>query len=188
MAAPLNADVKNTILRSTEQLMQKNSFAEISLAAIAQQAGISKGTLYYHYKNKDEILFDITDRYLESLADNLQKWTADASKDTSFKRLARYTLREGVYDKSGNLRLYLYAAAVSGDDAVRQKVLAKYRQFSEMLAQRIAQRQPGRDANFTAWMLLTLMDGMLVQSRLKNPDFAVDAFIEQVVLLLDVLA
>lgn len=185
MAAPLNADIKNTILHSTEQLLQATSFAEISLGAIARQAGVSKGTLYYYYKSKEEILFDITDRYLERLAGSLLQWTGDPGKDTSFKRLARYALREGVHDKSGNLRLYLCAAAASGNGAVRRKLLEKYRQFSLMLTDTIAERRPGSNAAFTAWTLLVLMDGLLIQSRLENPDFDVDGYIERIVLVLE---
>jgi hypothetical protein len=54
-----------------------------------------------------------------------------------------------------------------------------------MLAQTIAERRPEGDAGFLAWLLLVLMDGLLVQNRLANPDFDVDGFIERTVLMLD---
>lgn len=187
MAAPLNADIQGTILHAARQLLAEASFAEISLSAIAKAAGVSKGTLYYYYKNKDEILFDIADQYLDRLAESLRRWVDDASKDTSYIRLIRYVLRDGVHDKSGGLRLYLIAAALGGEGELRDRLLAKYREFQGMLAAEIAKRCPGRDAGHEAWAVLALMDGLLVQHRLDNPSLDVDRFIEQLVCAMDAL-
>ena len=65
MAAPRKDNVKDLILTTTERLLEHKKLSDISLAEIAREAEISKGTLYYHYKNKNDILFDITDKYLE---------------------------------------------------------------------------------------------------------------------------
>ena len=83
MAAPRKENVKDIIMNATEELLQENSLADISLASIAKAAGISKGTLYYHYKVKEDILLDITDRYLDEQWNDLIKWTEDKGKDTS---------------------------------------------------------------------------------------------------------
>ena len=51
MAAPRNDNVKEKILDAATGLLNTQTFADISLAEIAAAAGVSKGTLYYHYKN-----------------------------------------------------------------------------------------------------------------------------------------
>ena len=66
MAAPRKDNVKEKILEATAGLLEHKTLSDISLAEIAAASGVSKGTLYYHYKTKTEILFDITDRYLDS--------------------------------------------------------------------------------------------------------------------------
>lgn len=58
------------------------------------------------------------------------------------------------------------------------KLLEKYAHFKNVLAQKIAARKPGADGEYLAWLTLTVMDGMLVQSQLKNPALDTDAFIE----------
>lgn len=141
-------------------------------------ARISKGTLYYYYNSRDAILFDLTDRYLQKLSDDLLAWVDNEEKDTSLPRLLRYTFSRGVYDKSGSMRLFLIAEAVSGKGDVRDKLLEKYAHFKNVLAQKIAARKPGADGEYLAWLTLTVMDGMLVQSQLKNPALDTDAFIE----------
>ena len=60
----------------------------------------------------------------------------------------------------------------------RDKLLEKYAHFKTVLAQKIAARKPGADGEYLAWLTLTVMDGMLVQSQLKNPALDTDAFIE----------
>ena len=159
MAAPLGTQIRERILESAAALMEERSFFDISLADIARAARISKGTLYYYYNSRDAILFDLTDRYLQKLSDDLLAWVDNEEKDTS-------------------LRLFLIAEAVSGKGDVRDKLLEKYAHFKNVLAQKIAARKPGADGEYLAWLTLTVMDGMLVQSQLKNPALDTDAFIE----------
>ncbi len=47
MAAPLNDNGKEKILKVTAQLLQEKSFSDISLSEIAEKTGISKGSVYY---------------------------------------------------------------------------------------------------------------------------------------------
>jgi AcrR family transcriptional regulator len=52
MAAPRKDNVKGKILDAAEALLQTKNLSDISLAEIAALAGVSKGTLYYHYKTR----------------------------------------------------------------------------------------------------------------------------------------
>ena len=184
MAAPLNANVKHRILSATAALLSEKAFSEISLSDIAAQSDISKGTLYYYYNNKDDILFDVASEYLDRLAESLDEWTSNKQKDTSLPRLFNYTLERGAFDESGALRLYLIGAAVSGHSALRARLVERYISFKDDLRARIEERAPGVDSEYTAWALLTLMDGILVQSQLGNPSFDARAFIRHSVSLL----
>lgn len=181
MAAPRNADIPGQIIDATAKLLHTVSFAEISLADIARTAGISKGTLYYHYKNKNDILFDVADRYLEHLETRLTTWLNDPDKDTSYIRLLRYTFKDGIFDESGSMRLYLITAGMSGNEEVRLKLLLRYTKFKDMLAAAIRKRRPDIDADHTAWSILTIMDGLLVQSLLGNTELDIALFIEKTV-------
>lgn len=184
MAAPRNANIKQTILATALQLLQTTSFADISLAQIAQAAGISKGTLYYYYNSKDDILCDITESYLTHLAGDLLSWVDNKEKDTRPERLFNYVLRRGAASTFGNLRLYLIGAAVSGDTLVRDRFVERYDYFQTTLTAKIAERLPNADSNYLAWLLLTTMDGMLVQVQLRSPGFDFDSFVNKTVQIL----
>lgn len=177
MAAPRKDNVKELILEAAEKLLQTKKLSEISLAEIAGCAGISKGTLYYHYKNKNDILFDITDKYLDEQYENLVAWTEDASKDTSLHRLVKYVLERDV--STAGMRLHLFYDAMMGDESIRQKLLNRYKEFAQILAEKIGQRTDAFPPDYLAWLLLVLSDGLYIHQTLQNPLLDIPKFIRQ---------
>ncbi len=184
MAAPLNTNIKKIILDTTYGLLESSSFAALSLGRIAESCGISKGTLYYYYKTKEDLIFDLACVYLDELHGKLIAWADDTNKDTSLPRLVNYVLEYGIFNEAGAMRLYLIGAAVSGYESVRKKLTEKYRYFKDTLAERLRERGKGEDSAYAAWLLLVLMDGLLVQSQLGNDDLDVNAFIKKTVSVL----
>lgn len=55
-------DKRNLIIDTMEQLMCTMPDKEISVNMIAQKAGIGKGSIYYYFKSKDEILYSVIER------------------------------------------------------------------------------------------------------------------------------
>ena len=124
MAAPRNENLRDKILDAAVRLLREQP--DISLAEVAAAAGVSKGTLYYHYKSKAELYLDIGERYWAKLSDDLLAWVDNPEKDTSIPRLVRYTISYGVFDESGPVRLHLFADALSNADTpvpVRRSML-----------------------------------------------------------------
>lgn len=76
------ADVRrNEILDTAEQLFQKKGYAKTTTGDILQEIGIARGTLYYHFKSKEEILYAAIDRRLERRAEQMEKIAEDHSLD-----------------------------------------------------------------------------------------------------------
>lgn len=55
MIHKIEMDTKDKILEAAVKLFTKNGFHETSMAAIAEEAGFGKGTLYWHFSSKDEL-------------------------------------------------------------------------------------------------------------------------------------
>ena len=64
-----NTNMKENILNVATNLITVNGIRNTSLSDIAKTAGISKGTLYYHYSSKDDLIFDIADNHLKIITD-----------------------------------------------------------------------------------------------------------------------
>lgn len=177
MAAPRNDNVKEKILDAATGLLDTQTFADISLAEIAAEAGVSKGTLYYYYKNKTDILFDLTNRYLDRQWDELIAWTENKDKDTSVHRLVKYVVERNT--ASAGMRLHLIHAAMLGDEALRAKLIDRYAAFERLIAEKIAERTDVVSADYLTQLILLTSDGMIVQEALRNDNFDAAAFVRQ---------
>lgn len=176
MAAPRKDDVKSAILEAAQILLETGTWGDISLADIAKQSGVSKGTLYYHYKTKGEILFDIADHYLSQQWDDFIRWTENKEKDTSLQRLVKYVVERDV--ASAGLRMHLLCEAQAGDQVLREKLVRRYGEFQRLISEKIAQRTH-LSADFLTWLLLLVSDGIIVQAAIQNSAFDAQAFIAQ---------
>lgn len=59
------------ILSVAAQVFSRHGVARASMSEVASTCGISKALIYHYYASKDDIIFDILDRYLESLRDRV---------------------------------------------------------------------------------------------------------------------
>ena len=152
MAAQRPENINEIILDTAEELLKVNSFSEVTLAKIAEKANISKGTLYYYYKSKNEILFAVTDRYLSRQWDELIQWTENKEKDTSPHRLVNYVIERNI--AYAGLRLHLFDAALLGDEEIRAKLIHRYDEFQKLISAKIAERTDVVSADYFTWLIL----------------------------------
>ncbi|MFC6766829.1 TetR/AcrR family transcriptional regulator [Natrinema soli] len=66
-------DTVDVIMQSTYQVLLEYGYADLSIAKIADEAGLSKSALYNHYKGKNDLLLDFLSRFL--------KWYLDSPLD-----------------------------------------------------------------------------------------------------------
>lgn len=70
MARPRAADFeqhRDAILAMAARLFADRGYAAGSIADLAAACGVSKALLYHYYRDKEALLFDIADRYIDSL-------------------------------------------------------------------------------------------------------------------------
>ena len=176
MAAPRKDDVKSAVLNAAQVLLETGTWGDISLADIAKQSGVSKGTLYYHYKTKGEILFDLANRYLSEQWDDFIRWTENKEKDTSLQRLVKYVMERDI--ASAGLRMHLLCEAQAGDEILREKLVRRYGEFQRLISEKIAERT-GVSADFLTWLILLVSDGVIVQEAIRNEAFDTRSFLAQ---------
>lgn len=81
---------KRKILLAAMKLFSKTSFHQTSMQQIAEVCGISKGSLYTHFKSKEELLADIFTYYYQMLHDQIAAATEGANnpKDDFIQEVA----------------------------------------------------------------------------------------------------
>jgi len=65
--------MKQKIKSIAIQLFYKKGYHACSISNIAERAGIQKSSIYYHYINKEELLFDILKETMDDLNRSLQE-------------------------------------------------------------------------------------------------------------------
>ncbi len=49
-------ETKEKIFRAAQQILQKKGYEELSIKNICEEAGVSNGSFYHHFKTKDDLL------------------------------------------------------------------------------------------------------------------------------------
>ncbi|MAT42894.1 MAG: hypothetical protein CL609_11170 [Anaerolineaceae bacterium] len=80
-------DTKLQILQTATNLFNQSGTAKISTNTIAEEAGISSGNLYYHYKDKAHIIREIYEQMISSWE---KAYDRAESRSTSIETLKRF--------------------------------------------------------------------------------------------------
>ena len=75
MAAPMKTTIKNVSIN----LFYKKGYFATSISDIARASGIQKSSIYYHYANKEDLLFDILETTMMDLDAQLEAHLAEVN-------------------------------------------------------------------------------------------------------------
>jgi AcrR family transcriptional regulator len=86
-------DVRDRILEEAIRLFLKNGFRGTSVKDLTEAVGIARGTLYCHFKSKDEVLESILEKYSREFLDQLMATIDNCKADfmTKFRTFFRFT-------------------------------------------------------------------------------------------------
>jgi len=82
------SNMKDTIKKVSINLFHRKGYFATSVSDIARGAGIQKSSIYYHYANKQEILFDILKTTMADLDENFEAKIKDVHDDEEKMRAA----------------------------------------------------------------------------------------------------
>ncbi|MFL6557344.1 MAG: TetR/AcrR family transcriptional regulator [Bacillus sp. (in: firmicutes)] len=77
--------MKEKITAQSILLFEKKGFTETSIQDVVDSLGVTKGTFYYYFSSKEELLMDIHLGYIDELLYNQEQILNDASKSCKEK-------------------------------------------------------------------------------------------------------
>ncbi|HSP13652.1 MAG TPA: TetR/AcrR family transcriptional regulator [Thermoanaerobaculia bacterium] len=101
------------IQQAVIQLMCREGLGSVTMDRVAQEAGIAKGTIYLHYRDKQELLDDVKNSSLDPMIAKMEEiFRGDASPD---RKLQTYSLRYLAYfdERRDLFRILLYEREVT---------------------------------------------------------------------------
>lgn len=160
-------DTVEAILEAAAQVLDAAGYAGLNTNAIAARAGISVGSLYQYFPNKQAICAELTRRYVErqaaAFAENLRQTFATDPRG-QIRRTVKTALDIARSDRRGATLLYQHLRQVPEDRtyANAQKAMeAALRRHYESPAGRAAFRNPDMAAFFTVHLMGTLLGEVL---------------------------
>jgi AcrR family transcriptional regulator len=128
MTTPSNT--RQTILQAACRLVEREGVARLTLDAVAQEAGLSKGGLRYHFPSKDSLIAGMVTYLLQQFAQDLEH--AHITDDTdpgawlrAYIRASCSTAHQDIDSASGLL------AAVANDPTFLEPLRTQYSQWQK---------------------------------------------------------
>ena len=159
-------DMKSHILTVAEGLVTEKGVKDTSLKDIAKTAGISKGTLYYYYSAKEDIIYDIADRSLSRTTDELIAWVNSLDYNVPADQVLSALLSR-VLDSDTRIRLHIYLIneAAMSNSALAEKFVLRYQVWKETIKLTLDRLcEKNRELNSAlSTLILAAIDGLGIQ-------------------------
>lgn len=177
------------ILQAATDVFAEQGFASVTVAAIAERAGIGKGTVYEYFSSKDELLFAVFEWMNEGIFERIHTLLDDGG--TTHDRLQRLLdlgaqiTRDQRDMQAVVLDFWSASRGTKVEERYNQACLATFRAYRRLVADVICEGQTSGefrsdiDCESVAVMVVAAMDGLGVQiffDRELDPDTTVAGF------------
>jgi len=167
---------KKTIVEAAIALIVAHGMESASLANIAREAGISKGTLHYYYTSKEDLIFDVAQQHVEDITAHIFSLIDKTTERHSAREILR--LLFDAHRRSRfriQLHLGLVEQAMSGNENLKRRLIEKYREWKSLVVEGLTRLIPGHeDPEMMAHLIIAAVDGINIQSVLGMDDVPIE--------------
>lgn len=124
-------EVREALLDATDRLLSRYGYKKMTIDDLAREVGIGKGSVYLHFKSKEDIALSHVDRIVERL---IERMKIIAKKNISAEKKLRHMLSIRVLFRFDSVQHYTQSI---NDllSAVRPKLLARRERYFEQEAE-----------------------------------------------------
>ncbi|KXY36440.1 TetR/AcrR family transcriptional regulator [Bacillus sp. FSL K6-0067] len=183
MAKP-NVVNKEKLLEAAKAIIAEHGMEKLTLKAVAESAQVTQGTVYYHFKTKNQLLLEVTESFCKASWEQIGK---DGQLEKALQSAESRCVKDSMYH---HLFFQLVASGLQ-NDAMKDKIggLLHYenQKLKEVLNKKIGDTMKTQISTET-WSVLcnALIDGLALQA-LFNPSFSTDKVYGDLYMLLEKL-
>jgi AcrR family transcriptional regulator len=155
-------DPEQTILTSAYRLFHRHGFNRVSMDEIAAAARVTKRTLYYHFRSKDDLIAAALERQHELALATFRTWTdgirgkPEAMVGKMFDELQKWASQRDFFG-SGFTRVAIELAEMPGHPA--RAIARRHKTMVEALLAELLTKAGVRNARQRARQIYTLLEG-----------------------------
>ncbi|MDQ7043428.1 MAG: TetR/AcrR family transcriptional regulator [Sulfurimonas sp.] len=164
---------RKDIALSCKKLFVNKSISELTIAQVAQTAGVGKGTIYEYFNNKEEIVFEVLNLLMQEY--NILKEQRIQKAPSSKEKIKVFF--HFFYEKEENDLRKLYKEFISISLSKPQAQMIQFQSecsekyfqwFRSIIQEGIDKGELTRDAIHLARGLFVLGEGMFISSEVTN--------------------
>jgi AcrR family transcriptional regulator len=138
-------DTREQVLVAAARVFARNGFHATSLEAVAEEAGFSRGAVYYNFADKEELFLELLDRRCAERAQDLRDVFADSDDDVeATSRQAQLAAQHALDAMTGDAEwraLYMeFLAHAARDPAFRRAFARRTDQMRGALEEVVVER------------------------------------------------
>ncbi|MFT4043626.1 MAG: helix-turn-helix domain-containing protein [Gordonia sp. (in: high G+C Gram-positive bacteria)] len=185
-------DTKDLLIESTRELLWDRGYTATSPRAILDAAGVGQGSMYHHFRGKEQLAVAAIERNAEQMRAQIRAELA--TPGTAIERIGRYLHRERDILKGCRFGKLAQDREVTASDALRTPVNELFAWLRGELAgviadgQRAGELPTGLDATRVAATIAATLQGGYVLARAAGDAAAFDAAIDGVLDLLTAIS
>jgi AcrR family transcriptional regulator len=162
------AGYREKIIQGASKLMIERGIANTSLADIADEVGISKGTLYYYYPSKGELIFDISERHIHHITNKIFAWIEESGTGLQPEEVLRLVFKTIVTSQTrGHIHVYLIQEALTDSPFLKRRFIQEYQNWAKLIEEGLKKiLREDQDYKLLSGIILAAMDGLLLQHLL----------------------
>ncbi len=172
----LAGSTQEKIIEAASKLMTEKGVTDTSLADIANEVGISKGTLFYYYSSKNDLVYDVAQRNLDLITADILSWMESIRGQVAPSEILKVAMERIVHaDTRGKLHIYLLRDATS-DAHLKERFQATYLKWKQMIedALKSVYGEDKADLDVQADIILSVIDGLTIQKVLGINDAPIE--------------
>ncbi len=166
------SNTKERIIKVAEELLLTKGVAGCSLGNIGLALTMSKGTLYYHYKSKDDLLDAVALNHGKRFTTKFEKLMEERDNMPLESHEIETLLEELLDSNDGKIHLVLAIEALTGNERLRAEILVKYREWSELIGRSCCQdiKVEGISKEEYGEIILSMIIGLVLRKNLLGVD------------------
>jgi AcrR family transcriptional regulator len=179
-------DNRQKIIETAMAMVSERGVDKTSLAQISKASGLSKGTLYYYYASKADLIFDMADLHMERMTTALFSMIEEKSALSWENMFTAFFETLLTSEARSRLHLYLVREAVSGNDALKDRFQQTYSQWFGLVDKAYA-KMPGSQTAISAKskFLVAVVDGFILQGLLETETTSVKEIVDLMIKTID---
>lgn len=171
------------LVKAAMKVFMKKGYAGATTAEIAKTANLTKGSLYFHFKNKEDIFFAVIKERSQNWADSFNEFIEKEKKPEIFiEKIIRKAFSMIEAHKYFSIDLWQRAHKIP---KIRNYMAEEHRQFETKIINYLTSHSnlKRKECKTFFGLLHAMIDGIMIRQMICCEDKDINSFKENIIVL-----